>query len=362
MTASNNDDFQNIGESLLDWYDEHARDLPWRQTRDPYKIWVAEIMLQQTQVARVIEYYQRFLARFPTVFVLAEANWDDFLPSWRGLGFYSRGKNMLRTAELLVQNHNGVFPKNLQLLQQFPGVGPYTAAAIMSFAFEVPIPAIDTNLERVLGRVFGCTHKGVIPRADALFAAVSGNAHSLNHALMDLGSTLCTGRKVICEACPLASRCHFFTSGKKDIWEQGLLRASGIRQKKSPKIPMEVAVACIHRNGKYLIAKRSAAKGGSWEFPGGKREKGEDWRHALKREIQEELGVEISARPHFFEKTWEEGDYLWRLRFARCQILHGEPIAYEHDALRWVFPEEILHFDFPVANIEAVEILKKMKG
>ncbi len=354
-------DFHSIAKTLLRWYDEHARSLPWRNTADPYKIWVSEVMLQQTQVSRVVDYYQRFLRKFPTVSDLAETTWEEMLPYWRGLGFYSRGKNMLRTAQEVVQLHDAKFPNDYEALQKLPGIGPYTAAAIVSFAYQQPVPAIDTNLQRVLGRVFGCTHKGVVPRATALFASADKRGYELNHALMDLGSTLCMGRKVHCESCPIAARCHFFTSGKKEEWEHSLLRAGGIRQQKSTKIPMEVAVACIHRDGKYLIAKRPAEKGGNWEFPGGKREKGEDWRHALKREIQEELGVEISARPHFFEKTWEEGEYLWRLRFARCQILHGEPIAHEHSDLQWVSPEQLFEYGFPIANKEAVEALKKMR-
>lgn len=318
-------------------------------------------MLQQTQVGRVIDYYHRFLERFPTVFVLAAADWEDLLPYWRGLGFYSRGKNMLRAARLIVDQYHGDFPDDLHQLQALPGVGSYTAAAIVSFAFHKPIPAIDTNLERVLTRVFGCTKKGAMARAEALFSHYPAQGATLNHALMDIGSAVCTSRRVDCAICPLHSECHFYTSGKKDQWEQTLVGSGGVRKIRSAKIAMEVAVACIHRNGKYLIAKRQPTKGGKWEFPGGKRERGEDWRHALKREIREELGIEISARPHFFEKTWEEGDYLWRLRFARCQILEGEPIAHEHAELRWVTPDRLNEYDFPVANREAISALQKIR-
>ena len=353
---------RQISSKLLAWYDECGRDLPWRHTTDPYRIWVSEVMLQQTQVSRVIDYYTRFLERFPTVADLAAADWDELLPYWRGLGFYSRGKNMLRTAQLVVEHYEGEFPDDAEALQTLPGIGPYTAAAIASFAYHRPVPTIDTNLERVLTRIFGCTRKGVQPRAQALVAAApAARVHELNYALMDLGSALCTGRKALCDACPLSAQCHFFTSGKKDEWERSLLKPGGIRRVAHGKIPMDVAVACIHRNGEYLIAKRPPQKGGNWEFPGGKREAGEDWRHALKREIREELGVEISARPHFFEKTWDEGDYHWRLRFARCQILQGEPYPHEHSELKWVRPEHLFDYDFPRANKEAVEALKQFK-
>jgi A/G-specific adenine glycosylase len=317
-------------------------------------------MLQQTQVSRVIDYYARFLNKFPTVHHLAKAEWDDFLPVWRGLGFYSRGKNMLRTGKIVAEKYAGVFPQSKKELESLPGIGPYTASAILSFAHKKPEPAIDTNLLRVFQRVFGCTEKGVLPRSKELFLSVK-DGHRLNHAIMDIGSQICKGRKVLCEQCPLQAECHFLQSGKKEEWEQSLVAGKIGVQKKSNKIPMEVAAACIHKNGKYLIAKRPKEKGGNWEFPGGKREKGEDWRHCLKREIHEELGVEISARPHFFEETWEEGDYFWRLRFSRCQILKGEPKAHEHAQLKWVKPEELLEYDFPVANRNALEQLMKMK-
>lgn len=355
-------EYSLISRLLLKWYAANARDLPWRNTHDPYAIWVSEIMLQQTQVDRVTHYYTRFLKKFPTVLDLAQIDWEDMLPYWRGLGFYSRGKNMLKTAKMVAQEYEGKFPEDLSELQKLPGVGPYTAAAIYSFAFHQPEPALDTNLLRVFQRIFGCTEKGVSPRAKALFAAAGKEAPLLNHTLMDLGSSLCKGRKVICKECPLAKNCHFLQSGKKEKWEQSLLQNKAGKVVKSKKIPMEVAVACIHQNGKYLICKRPPEKGGMWEFPGGKREKGEDWRHCLKREIHEELGVEISARPHFFEETWEEGDYFWRLRFARCQILSGMPKLTEHTQMEWVFPQDIMKYNFPKANRKAVDRLKKMKN
>lgn len=370
-------DFQKMSAILAHWYAEHARDLPWRKTNDPYAIWVSEIMLQQTQVSRVVEYYTRFLERFPKVEALAQGEWEEVLPYWRGLGFYSRGKNMLKTAKKIVEKYNGIFPQNEKELQKLPGIGPYTAAAICSFAYKKAIPALDTNLIRVFQRYFGCTEKGVEPRAKALFLAADSfgkNKSSsifpsqerggsfLNHALMDLGASICTSRKVKCEMCPLQEQCHFTNSGQKEKWEKMLLKTKAGKIVTSKKIPMEVAVACIHHNGKYLVCKRPAEKGGLWEFPGGKREKGEDWRHCLKREIMEELGVEISARPYFFEEVWEEGDYFWRLRFARCQILHGNITLREHADAKWVNAAELLMMkDFPKANKNAVFRLMKMK-
>ncbi len=351
-------EYTKITKAILHWYEKNARDLPWRHTHNPYKIWVSEIMLQQTQVSRVIVYYKRFLEKFPNIGTLAQAQWEDFLPVWRGLGFYSRGKNMLKTAKIIVQEHDGEFPTALESL---PGIGPYTAAAMKSFAYGQSEPAIDTNLERIFQRYFGCSKKGVIPRAKALFSTNKKEAPSMNHALMDLGSEICKSRKVNCKQCPLHEDCYFLHSEQKEKWQQSLISGRIGKKVISKKIPMEVAVACIQKNGKYLIAKRRKEKGGNWEFPGGKREKGEDWRHCIKREVQEELGVEISARPHFFEETWEEGDYFWRLRFSRCQILSGQITLHEHTQIQWVLPSEFKKYSLPEANKKAITKLMKMK-
>ncbi|QQS59103.1 A/G-specific adenine glycosylase [Candidatus Peregrinibacteria bacterium] len=354
--------FEYILSAILPWYKKNARLLPWRETRDPYYIWVSEIMLQQTQVSRVLDYYRRFLERFPTPESLAEAEWEDLLPVWQGLGYYSRGKNLLKTARILVRQYDGVFPKTSSELQKFPGIGSYTSAAIMSFAFGKPEPALDTNLLRIFQRFFGCTEKGVVSRAKALYERAGKNAPLLNHAFMDLGSEICGSRRAECKACPLQKKCHFYTSGKKEEWENTQISLSAGKKISVKKTAIEVAAACIRRDGKYLIARRPLEKGGNWEFPGGKREKGEDWRHAVKREILEELGINISVRPHFFEETWEEKEFFWRLRFFRCQILSGEPFPHEHDELLWISPEEFSKYNFPSANAKGIARLREMRA
>jgi A/G-specific adenine glycosylase len=361
-------DPQILSRLILDWYGQNARDLPWRVGGPgAYQVWVAEVMLQQTQVSRVRDhYYGRFLERFPNIFALAEADWEALLPYWRGLGFYSRGQNLLKTAKVIVAEHGGVFPREKDCLLQLPGIGPYTAAAIRSFAFGIADAAVDTNLERVLGRVLALPKKQVHSKALAIIHAAEERGFLINHALMDLGSGICTARKALCQSCPLSSACLFYQSGQADEWNAQSKRLS-------PKAPMsaaaiapkpiiDVAVACIHRDGKYLIARRPPAKGGLWEFPGGKREPGEDWRHALKREIMEELKLEISARPHFFETLWDEGEVRYRLRFARCQILKGEPQLTEHTGLRWISAKELAGLpDFPEANRAVVAKLSRFK-
>ncbi|MCB0355290.1 MAG: A/G-specific adenine glycosylase [Bdellovibrionales bacterium] len=313
-------------------------------------------MLQQTQVSRGIEFYNRFLAKFPTLSSLAKASWRNVLPVWRGLGYYRRGENLLRTAKLLVSEYKGKFPQDKKSLQQLPGIGPYTAAAIVSFAFDQPEPAIDTNVKRVLGRFYGCPEVGVGPRAVSIFRKHKKQSAELNHALMDLGSALCTSRKALCEECPLSKGCDYYQSGKRDVWAAQSARKTKRKRSAAPSI-VDVGCACIHREGKYLFAKRIAAKGGKWEFPGGKREKGESIRSCLKREIQEELGVEVSVRPPFLVEEFTEKNFTWRLHFCRCRILRGREQCREHEKLEWVTPDDFSNYPMPKENRRALSKL-----
>jgi len=211
--------FEKLGwfeEILHDFFVRAGREhLPWRKRGiTAYEVWVSEIMLQQTQVSRVIGYYERFLGRFPTVRDLAKASWEDFLPYYTGLGYYARGRNMLKAAHVVVEEYAGTFPKDVKELKTLPGVGPYTAAAIASFAYRKNTIAWDTNLRRVVGRFFFGSK-----RADIPFAEFEENfrlpAKELNGALMDFGSAICAGRPK-CGACPLSTRCKYFRYHGKD--------------------------------------------------------------------------------------------------------------------------------------------------
>lgn len=195
-------------QTVADFFRKAGREhLPWRKKGvTAYEVWVSEIMLQQTQVSRVIAYYTRFLERFPTVEVLARSTWEEFLPYYEGLGYYARGRNMLKAAVLIIEEHQGKFPRDRQMLERIPGIGPYTAAAILSFAYGQQVIAWDTNLRRVIGRFFFGS------KASAASYDLENQlmlpAKELNAALMDFGSSLCTGRPK-CGACPLSARCRF---------------------------------------------------------------------------------------------------------------------------------------------------------
>jgi len=201
--------------ALLSWFAEKGRDLPWRQTRDPYRILVSEVMLQQTQVERVLQYYRRFLREYPTVQDLAAARPAAVRESWDGLGYYARARNLYATAGTIVRKYKGKFPRRLEELQDLPGVGRYTAGAVASFAYGQPAPILDTNVRRVLGRVFvlrrGSTPTATERRLWKLAEAVipDGGAWRMNQALMDFGAMVCTARNPKCSNCPVGSLCAF---------------------------------------------------------------------------------------------------------------------------------------------------------
>jgi len=200
---------------LLAWYGRTARDLPWRRVRDPYAILVSEIMLQQTQVARVADYWPRFIGRYPTLEDLAAAPARDVLGAWEGLGYYARARNLHATAKHVVRRHAGRLPDDPSALARLPGIGRYTAAAVASIAFDAPLGTVDTNIARVLARVFrlrGARRSTARTAATWRLAerlAVRGRAGDWNQALMDLGATICTARAPRCERCPVASLCAY---------------------------------------------------------------------------------------------------------------------------------------------------------
>ncbi len=341
--------------ALEKWYDVHKRELPWRETTDPYKIWVSEVMLQQTQVSRVKKkFYPNFLEKFPTVESLAQSKWQEVYPVWRGLGFYSRGKNMLRAAQKVVNDFNGEFPQSQKDLESLPGIGIYTARAICTFAWNEKFAAIDTNIQKIIEVLF--------PQQDVekIAQKLVDTAHSgrtWNNAMMDLASAIRAGEILDGDIGTI------FTEEVLKKFKPEEKKKKHIKKKRSGKFRIEVGAACILRDGKYLVQTRPAGKSfvGQWEFPGGKREKGETFRDCVKREIQEELGIEVSVRPHFCEILVEFERTELLLRFHRCQIQKGEPVALEEQEFRWVAPDKFNGLHFLDTNSECIEKLKKMK-
>lgn len=252
---------------LLSWYEARARDLPWRRTRDPYAIWVSEVMLQQTRVETAIPYYHRFLERFPTPRHLAEASVDAVLQSWAGLGYYRRARALWLAAREVTDRHAGRVPDDEASLRRLPGVGPYTAGAVLSIAYGAPLPVVDGNVARVLGRYFalpgdlrsGAGARGVWERARSLVPV--DRPGDFNQALMELGATVCVPTAPRCAACPIAGGCEAYRRGEVD-------RFPARSPKKAPAVVRLFAI--VGRDGDaVLLARRRQGGlfGGLWEPP-----------------------------------------------------------------------------------------------
>lgn len=326
---------------LLDWYAENARQLPWRDCSDPYCVWISEVMLQQTRVETVIPYFELWMERFPDIPTLAAAPLHDVLALWEGLGYYSRARNLHRSAHILIARYNGKLPANLQELRRLPGIGRYTAAAIASIAFDLDEPALDGNIRRVLARLFDLRLPARSPEGESRLWELAaehlppGRAGDYNQALMDLGATLCKPRQPDCSNCPLKELCT--------AYKLGLQEQRPVKEKK-PAIPhYTVAAAVIQSSGNVLIAQRppQGLLGGLWEFPGGKLEPGEDLPAALRREIREELGVEIDVGGSIGIYRHAYTHFRVTLHAFCCCLLDEEPRPLEHQAIQWTTPAEL---------------------
>lgn len=256
-----------VSRRLLAWYGREGRDLPWRNTRDPYRIWLSEIMLQQTTVAAVIPYYQRFLARFPTVDILASAPLDDVITLWAGLGYYSRARNLHLAAQRVVTEQGGGFPGNLEALIALPGIGRSTAGAILSIAFDKPAPILDGNVRRVLVRLFAWSDDPRSSRAEKqlwLWAETltpEKSPHDYAQAIMDLGATICTPRQPDCDNCPLQGLCQ--------ACKKGLASALPMARKKK-QVPVRQQIALLVCSPAGLLLRQRPPEGflgGLWELP-----------------------------------------------------------------------------------------------
>jgi A/G-specific adenine glycosylase len=268
---SHSRDLLQLQRRLLSWFRSHRRDLPWRRSRDPYRIWIAEIMLQQTRIAAVIPYYDRFLARFPTVESLARARQESVLKLWSGLGYYSRARNLHRAAQRIASSLGGNFPRTLDAALQLPGIGRYTAAAVLSIAYDVPLAALDGNVARVLARLDAV--RGDL-RAPRRWRQLAARAQSLlvpafpgdwNQALMELGETICTPQSPRCYECPLARSCR--------ARKLGLAAFIPAPRKKRSPIRIHIAAAILRDpRGRVLLVADPGAHdrvlfSRMWQFP-----------------------------------------------------------------------------------------------
>ncbi|HEY69820.1 MAG TPA: A/G-specific adenine glycosylase [Anaerolineae bacterium] len=337
-------------QKLLVWYEEHARDLPWRKTRDPYAIWIAEVMLQQTRVETVIPYYERWMASFPTIEALADAPREQVLAHWEGLGYYRRAHHLHQAAQRVVEDHGGLLPSDLKDLEKLPGIGRYTAAAVAAIAYDHDVLALDGNLRRVLARLIDLeidakSSEGERRIREAGMAALpERQAGIFNQALMDLSSQLCRPRAPRCSECPLEAAC---LANQHGVQEQRPVRAS-----RKPLPHLTAAVGVLHRDGKVLIGRRpeGGVLAGLWQFPGGRLEPGESLEACLRREWVEELGVQIEPTEKIGVYDHAHTNFRITVHAFTCRLLQGEPQALDHTEIRWV---EISHLgDYPMGKID----------
>ena len=345
-----------IAGPLLEWFRARRRDVPGRNESDPYRIWVAEVMAQQTRISTVIPYYEAFLERFPDVEALATAPLDDVLKAWEGLGYYGRARNLHRAAGEVQARYGGRLPEDAAALRSLPGVGAYTAGAIASMAFGRPEPAVDGNVRRVLCRLHDI-EKPTASRLDSLcrdlIAETPVAAGLLNQAMMDLGSSICTPRAPGCDECPLAAGCMALSNGT--------VAHRPARRSRRPLPHRDIAAALVWRGSRLLIARRpeEGLLGGLWEFPGGKVEPGETPAEAARREVREELGidVEILGKTAAIEHAYSHFRITLHLFHARWTGGEIERLETEADSPRWVLPPELARYACPAANTAVIRRL-----
>jgi A/G-specific adenine glycosylase len=346
-----------ISRRLLAWFRRHRRDLPWRATRDPYAIWVSEVMLQQTQVAAVIPYYRRFLQTFPTLDALAAAAEEDVLRLWEGLGYYRRARDLHRGARWLVAEHSGRLPDDPEVFGQVPGVGRYTLGAVLSQAFDRRLPIVEANSQRVLSRLLGQRDD---PRSGAARQRLWQTAEDLlprkhvgefNQALMELGALVCTPQSPRCDACPLAVHCQ--------ARRLGLQAAIPPRASVPKSVAVQEVAGVVRRGPRVLLVRRPSEGrwGGLWEFPHGPLQSGEGHGEAVVRILAEQTG--ITARPGAELMTIRHGVTRFRITLvcleARWQAGRFRSSFYQEG--RWLLPTQLADYPLSAPQRRLVRVL-----
>lgn len=352
---------KQVQKILLEWFKRTDRKLPWRKTYDPYHVWISEIMLQQTQMERGIEYFTRWLTRFPDVHAVAAADEHEILKNWEGLGYYARARNLHAAAKIISEKNEGVIPCDPDKLERLPGIGPYTAAAISSIACNTNIPVVDANVLRVYARLFdidgpvksGPARKKIDQLAREMLP--EGRARQFNQALMDFGGLVCLPRNPACSDCPVEFSClarHRGTVSDRPVVING-----------KSTILIEMATGVLESGGKLFIQQRQNEDiwGGLWEFPGGRLEEGESPEDAVVREYLEETGFRVNVCGEITTVT----HYYTRYKVVlHCYVvtMNGgaampKPFLHAAQDYRWIDVSELRFYGFPAGHRKMLEYI-----
>jgi A/G-specific adenine glycosylase len=345
--------------ALLAWYDKNQRDLPWRRTRDPYKIWVSEVMLQQTQVKTVVPYYLRFIETFPTLKHLARAAQQEVLKIWEGLGYYSRARNLHRAAGIVVAQFNEKVPNNWESIRKLPGIGEYIAAAVLSIADNQPYAVVDGNVKRVMARLLKIEAPVNHSSSDKTFKSAAArlldteSPGKFNQAVMELGALICKPVSPYCGKCPLHIHCRAFKSATVDVYPKRL------KAKPIPRVRLTAGVVC--KDSRVLITQRrnDGLLGGLWEFPGGKIRESESSEDACLRAIKAEVALQVNVRRFLTRVKHAYTHFRITLDVYICDYRSGHVSLNGPVDHRWVTLDELDDFPFPKANLKFIHRLRR---
>ncbi|MBU0729685.1 MAG: A/G-specific adenine glycosylase [Proteobacteria bacterium] len=347
---------------LLAWFKQQSRDLPWRKTYTPYHIWLSEIMLQQTQMDRVVTYFNKWIKRFPDIPSLANGSEEEILKLWEGLGYYSRARNLRKTAIILVDNYAGTIPDTHHELLKLPGIGRYTAGAIMSLAFNREYPIVDANVERVFSRIFNIDTpikdkenlSFIWDKATKLIPR--GKARYFNQALMELGALVCN-KNPLCVTCPASKNCRSY--------ELGIVAERPVPGKSNETIFMEMATGVLIHQGKYFIQKRpkNGVWASLWEFPGGRLEPGESPEQGLIREFKEETEFDIShlTKIQTIKHNYTRYKITLHCFFCALENNNTQPTLHEAQEYQWVVPAVLDNYAFPSPHRKLIDFIREKK-
>lgn len=354
MPLQSNKEFNS---KLLNWFKVYKRDMPWRGITNPYRIWVSEIMLQQTQVNKVVGYYENFINRFPDIQTLASASLQDVLKVWEGLGYYARARNLHKAAQLIIKDFNGEIPKDYISFRSLPGVGDYSAAAVMSIAFNQLYAAVDGNIRRVLSRLFlmdspvndSSSTKDFQEKADSLLDF--DDPGNFNQAMMELGATVCRPQSPTCVVCPVNAFCKAFKEGLQNEYPFRL------QTQKTPE--HKIAAGIIYKGSDVLIVQRplDGLLGGLWEFPNGNLNKGETPDVACIRHITESTNLSVSNLNYITQVKHAYTHFKIIVDAFECEYIHGDLQLNGPIDAKWIKVDELKDFPLPKATHKIIEKL-----